>query len=54
MLDCKITKVGDISPTIKALTLKANNPKALTFKVNIELVGLDEIIFTCDCATTKL
>jgi len=32
MLDCKITKVGDISPTIKALTLKADNPKALTFK----------------------
>lgn len=32
LLDCKITKVEDISPTVKAVTVEAKNPNKINFK----------------------
>jgi len=32
LLDCRISKVQDISPTVRAMTLEAQNPKKINFK----------------------
>jgi len=47
LLDCKVTRIEDISPTVKVLSVKANNPNTINFKagqwVDFFIPGEDQV-----------